>query len=616
MSGYTLSIDIGTTTTVAALSRHTRTRWAEPRLLDAHGHPWPSGVYLHPDRGLVVGIEAMRLARVDASRFEPHPKLHIDDGALQLGGASVPIIDVLTALIGGCVDRAARQHRGRRPAALVLTYPADWGSLRRHVLRRAGLRLVPKVSLVAEPLAAAARAYALGAVPPDAPIVVYDLGAGSLDVNAVGEVDGRPVVLAGGSRPDLGANAFDEVLLRLVLRRARVDDPSSHCLASLREDVGLARESLPVDDLDIPLPPPLTDVHLSGAELDAVLAPLLRSTVDVLVEVMATAGLTAPTVLLAGGASRMPRCAALIRERTGLEPVVLSRREGMVCLGALTPGLVEPAGEAAEPDAPAAEPDPGPAGRGAAATAVDAVNGAASVGVAGGQVEPRRSRWRRWLLSVIGMVAVLLAAGAVAIEQFLPGEGDPVTAQQAQGIVRDVVPLDQFDELSPPGEEPITEGFGSDASSLLCAEGTTPAAAEVGGRLAAAGTTLTEQLGQVRRFGQRLDLGAVYLTEPAAGLIERQVRDGTAACVRGGTGGLDGLRVLADELDVPPGRTWTAFTGRRSGGARPVLVTCIVEITGRIGLRSCATTDQGQVATTLLAVRGLNAMYERVADRG
>ena len=92
---------------------------------------------------------------------------------------------------------------------------------------------------------------------------------------------------------------------------------------------------------------------------------------------------------------------------------------------------------------------------------------------------------------------------------------------------------------------------------------------------------------------------------------------------------------LSLAFDAPEARRWAAFpgglAGDRAGGsasppagrsagrsaaaARPVRVTCIVEVTGQLALRSCATTDQGQVATTLLAVRGLNAMYERAADR-
>jgi molecular chaperone DnaK (HSP70) len=338
LGAYSLSIDIGTTTTVAALSEHRKARRCEPKLLDVQGHPWlPSAVYLHPSRGLLAGVDAMRLAKVDPSRFEPHPKLHVDQGALRLGGATVPIMDVLVALIGACVQRAAGQNRGMRPETLVLTHPANWGTMHRQVLRRAGCRFTQNVRLVAEPLAAATRLHALGVVPSRTPVAVYDLGSGSLDVAIVGERQGRLAVLVSDSRPDLGGWALDRALLRLVLWRARLVEPDDRTLESLREDVRLARESMPVDSIDIPLPSPRTHVHLAGSELEAVLDPLLRRSVDALAEAVAAVGIADPMVLLVGGASQTPRCDMLIRERLRTEPVALWRREAAACLGALTP---------------------------------------------------------------------------------------------------------------------------------------------------------------------------------------------------------------------------------------------------------------------------------------
>lgn len=588
MSGYLLAIDIGSATTVAALTDHDRDGWTPPRLLGDPRQPSvASAVYLDPDRGVIAGTDAVRSAATDPARFEPNPKRRIDDGALVLGDSTVPILDVLTAIVADRVQEAVRQANGGQPLGLVLTHPADWGALRCHLLRRAGRRYAAKVTLVPEPLAAAARLRAVGSVRPDQPVAVYDFGGGTFDATVVGFADGRPAVLASGGFAGAGG-----------------------CGGGCDGGCQLHR-------------------------------PLVERSVEVLAETVAASRVPAGelAVLMVGGASRMPRCAAAVTERLGRAPLTLEQPETVVCLGALAVAVAEGVADepAADPVAASATPPvspsvPSPASSNAPA-APPAGAGGAHRAASGRHAWPARGQ-RRWPVLAGALVLVLLAVAGVAAVGWPfgpfgsdaaertgdPGGLDDVNRQQAQRIVNDVIPpAGQFSELLPFPRDapPVAEGFEPDASSLLCGPGTPPAPAEATGRLAAARSTLSALDGQVDGYGQQLLLDAVYLTGEAAEQIGEQVADGVAACIRDGTGDLINLRPLDEEVDVPPGRSWVGFAADADevdqAGGELVQVTCINEVVGRIALRSCSASDQGPVVTNLLAVRGLNELYERAA---
>jgi molecular chaperone DnaK (HSP70) len=96
----------------------------------------------------------------------------------------VAVVDVVAAVLRRCADEAVRVA-GRPIGELVLTHPAAWGPRRREILvHAAGRAGLPRPALLAEPVAAAtyfttvlARSVRAGAA-----VVVYDFGAGTVDV--------------------------------------------------------------------------------------------------------------------------------------------------------------------------------------------------------------------------------------------------------------------------------------------------------------------------------------------------------------------------------------------------------------------------------------------------
>jgi hypothetical protein len=126
-----LSVDLGTSNTVAVLAVHGRAA----RVLDADGASMmPSAVYAGEDGTLVVGREAERGARLDPARFEPNPKRRIDDGTLLLGDTVVPVTGALAGVLARVAGEALRQLDGSRPGEVRLTHPARWGPVRRNSL--------------------------------------------------------------------------------------------------------------------------------------------------------------------------------------------------------------------------------------------------------------------------------------------------------------------------------------------------------------------------------------------------------------------------------------------------------------------------------------------------
>ena len=347
-----LSVDLGTSNTVAVLSAHGRS----PRVVEIDGAPtMPSALFLVEDGTLIVGREAERRARLDPSRFEPNPKRRIDEGTLLLGDQVVPVTDALAAVLRRVVEETSRQLSGGRPDEVRLTHPAQWGPVRRNALlsaaRQAGMG--SNLVLVPEPVAAAAHfaSFPDQTLAPGQALAVYDLGAGTFDVAVVGATQNGFVVLAEAGLPDLGGLDVDQALLEHVGRQASGKDPGlwqrllrpqstgdRRAQRALREDVKVGKESLSTHpQTDIALPEPLDDVLVGRSELEALIRPNLLRSAELLAGTIRAAGLTPDRlagIYLVGGSSRIPLVATLIAENLHVVPVNLDQPETAVALGA------------------------------------------------------------------------------------------------------------------------------------------------------------------------------------------------------------------------------------------------------------------------------------------
>ncbi|HEX6351942.1 Hsp70 family protein [Actinophytocola sp.] len=460
-----LSVDLGTSNTVAVLSAYGR----PPRVVEVDGSAtMPSALFAADDGNLVVGRDAERRARLDPARFEPNPKRRIDEGTLLLGDVVVPVTEALSAVLRRVAEETSRQLGGAKPDEVRLTHPAQWGPVRRNVLlaaaRLAGMG--NNLVLVPEPVAAAAHFASLGQqLAPGHALAVYDLGAGTFDVAIVAASQAGYTVLAEAGLPDLGGMDVDQALLEHVGRQVSIRDPSRwqrilrpestadrRARRAMAEDVKAAKEALSRHpQTEVPLPEPFEDVLVTRVELEALIRPSLLRSVELLAATIRSTGMTPDRLVgiyLVGGSSRIPLIATLIAEQLKVVPSSLDQPETAVALGAhhitpegvslrtsaIGPTQAPPTGgfRQSGPVGPHALPGPVPPRSGPVPVMSPPVLGPPSAGFpaqAPPVAQPNPGR-RKVVLGVAAVVALaILAVGAVFLLR--PGSDLP-TAESCQ----------------------------------------------------------------------------------------------------------------------------------------------------------------------------------------
>ncbi|WP_092531690.1 Hsp70 family protein [Amycolatopsis arida] len=437
-----LSVDLGTSNTVAVLSAHGQ----PPRVVEVDGAAtMPSAVFAEEDGRLMVGRDAERRARLDPTRFEPNPKRRVDEQTLLLGDDVVPVNEALAAVLRRVLDETTRQLGGEQPDEVRLTHPAQWGPVRRDVLlsaaRLAGMGAA--LSLVPEPVAAAAHfaSFPGRTLAPGQALAVYDLGAGTFDVAVVGATQNGFTVLAEDGLPDLGGLDVDQALLVHVGREVSHRDPQRwqrllrrestadrRTRRALQEDVKDAKETLSRHpQTEVPMPEPFTDVLVTRAELEALVRPALLRSVELLGRTVHSAGFAPDRlagIYLVGGSSRLPLVGTMIAEKLGVVPTSLDQPETAVAMGAhhvTADGISMRTQNVAHPVAAGAArqtgPHPAPAGYGGYPAPTPAVvpppPPASFPSYPKAEGTPRRGR--RGLLAGVAAAVVLLVGTGLAV---------------------------------------------------------------------------------------------------------------------------------------------------------------------------------------------------------
>jgi actin-like ATPase involved in cell morphogenesis len=437
--GYLLGIDFGTSTTVAV------TRWPDgrvrPVLVD--GSPlFNSAVCVDDTGALLTGRDAVHSGRSNPAGFEPHPKRRIDEGTVLLRDREVPVPELIAAVLGRVVLEL-RRTVGQPPSRVVLTYPADWGNLRRGILldaaRRAGLG-TPE--LVAEPVAAAAYfCWTLGGrLPDNGALVVYDFGAGTFDASVVRRTGRGFEVLASEGRVDVGGLDIDAAVVGAVgasfagtpawqRLNQPTDDTDRRARWALWQDVQSGKEMLSrTSATQVHVPLVEREVPLVREELERLAGPIVQRTLHATgaaLEAAGVAGGDLAAIFLVGGSSRIPLVATALHRTFGIAPTVTEQPQLVVAEGSLR-AIVGPA--TAPVVAPTGPVRPGPA---RPPTLPPLPTSPLPVPVT---PAPRRRGTAKFILAAVAAV-VVLAAGVVGLAAWAGSRsqgGHPTTAASSR----------------------------------------------------------------------------------------------------------------------------------------------------------------------------------------
>lgn len=282
--GYGLGVDLGTTSTAAAVvvgDGRPETVALGDRAADV-----PSAVFLTDEGSELLGEAALRRGVAEPHRLAREFKRRLGDPTpLVLGGRPVSAETLSGHLLRWVVDEV-RARQGGPPNRIVVTHPANWGPFRREVFGQAlGIADVGRVDTLPEPVAAALHFAACERVPSGGTVAVYDLGGGTFDATVLRDTgQGYQVLGSPGGLEHLGGVDFDEAVLAHVTSSLgdaltdldADDDDVTRALVRLREECTAAKEHLSSDTeavLRVELPGVRRDVRITRPEFEDLLRP-------------------------------------------------------------------------------------------------------------------------------------------------------------------------------------------------------------------------------------------------------------------------------------------------------------------------------------------------------
>jgi molecular chaperone DnaK len=328
MSMNVVGIDLGTTISLLAVEREDGrlavidTRDGGPRLR--------SVVHVAADGATTVGEAAERLAPLEPDAVFAFFKRSMGtDWSVAAGGRAWTPPDLSAAVLDALLADASSALEERLRAA-VITIPAYFGEDARRATLQAGEGAGLEVrALLHEPTAACIASRSL--LGERGTILVYDLGGGTFDVSVVAFEADHAEVLATAGDHRLGGKDWDDLIVDIVAEQIGAslgedprDDPA--VLAELQERAREAKHTLSRMEraaVTLHAGGRVHRVEIERASFWARGQALYDRTAELIARVVQDVGGAAAIddVLLAGGSTRMPPCAEVVRAATGHEPL-------------------------------------------------------------------------------------------------------------------------------------------------------------------------------------------------------------------------------------------------------------------------------------------------------
>ncbi|MEZ5974110.1 MAG: Hsp70 family protein [Planctomycetota bacterium] len=347
MQSPILGIDLGTTHSLCAVFES-----GAPRLIaNAHGR-WltPSVVGVLPDGSTVVGEAARELAVTQPERTVAHFKRWMgEDRKVELAGRSWQAPE-LSALVLRSLVADAEADLGVPIREAVITVPAYFNENQRRATRLAGELAGLEVRRILNEPSAAALAYGLHNAGQIENLLVFDLGGGTFDVTVMEIFEGTLEIRSTAGESHLGGEDFTDRIVQwalgeqgLQLEYAEMREPMR--VARLRHEAERAKRALsehPLAELRLPdahgeINPEAQALELHREQFIALCRPLLDRLQRPVMRALGDSDLAwkdVQTLLLVGGATRMPILRELLQDWSGQVPQHRLDPDQVVALGA------------------------------------------------------------------------------------------------------------------------------------------------------------------------------------------------------------------------------------------------------------------------------------------
>ena len=256
----------------------------------------------------------------------------------------------ISAMILAKLKKDAEDYLGEPVTQAVITVPAYFNDSQRQATKDAGKIAGLEVLRIINEPTAAALAYGLDKKNEET-ILIFDLGGGTFDVSILEVSEGLIEVKATNGDTHLGGDDWDLAIANWVMAEFRRDQgidlsKDRQALQRVREAAEKAKIELStVMETEINLPfvtadasgPKHLQMSLSRARFEQLSEGLVQRSVEPVKRALSDAGLKASeldTVVLVGGATRMPMIQEIVRKLTGREPNKSVNPDEVVAIGA------------------------------------------------------------------------------------------------------------------------------------------------------------------------------------------------------------------------------------------------------------------------------------------
>jgi molecular chaperone DnaK len=252
------------------------------------------------------------------------------------------------------MKETAEAYLGETVTQAVITVPAYFNDAQRQATKDAGQIAGLEVLRIINEPTAAALAYGLDK-DDGKTIAVYDLGGGTFDISVLEIGDGVFEVKSTNGDTFLGGEDFDITIVEYLADKfkakenmdLRSDKLALQRLKEAAEKAKIELSSAQTTEINLPFITArmeggsTTPLHLveviTRADLEKMVAGLIKRTLDPCKKALADAGLTAKDideVVLVGGMTRMPRVREMVKEFFGKEPHTGVNPDEVVAMGA------------------------------------------------------------------------------------------------------------------------------------------------------------------------------------------------------------------------------------------------------------------------------------------